>query len=105
MSRATCRCGKYKPIDQTDCTECLQGFKKAQARSHDIPGYRHRFDAFGRFGNQTVNMSELTNTDFKKAVVDILCLNGLLVGAKTPYQVEIEAAENKRRGEGNEASS
>lgn len=96
MSRTTCRCGKYKPADQVDCAECLAGFRAIKHRSHDIPGYKHRFDAYIRVGGLTVNMVELTNTDFKKAVVDILCLNGLLVGVKTQHQVEIEAAEKLR---------
>lgn len=59
-------------------------------RLRDIPEYKHSFDAYVRMGGQAVNLSDLTNNDFKKAVVDILCISGLLAGVKTPHRIAME---------------
>lgn len=66
-------------------------------RHRDLPNYKHRYDAYGRIGGETVNMSELSNNDFKKVIVDILVINGLMVGVKTLFQLECEAAEKMKK--------
>ena len=66
---------------------------KRGQRVRDIPGYKHCYDAYGRIGGEIVNFAELTNNDFTKAIVDILVANGLLVGVKTGFQVQQEAAD------------
>lgn len=64
-------------------------------RVRDLPAYKHSFDAYVRLGGQIVNLTDLTNNDFKKAIVDILCLRELLVGVKTPHRLAVEKANEE----------
>lgn len=64
-------------------------------RVRDIPEYKHSYDAYVRIGGETVNLSDLTNNDFKKAIVDILVMGGFLIGVKTPHRLAVEKANEE----------